>query len=237
MARRGTGSPLHLPRGIGSLAQPKPTTPPTPPSRRMGAGWQRRTATTGCHKSGVDARRGAHATATGERSRATGAVFRPDPTGARIAIEASGIWWWFVDLVERLGHHAVLSNPKQTKAIAAARLKNDRVDAEQIGEIQRFPSAPRQLRGPDSPRPSQRQSCAEGPHQQRGQSHPPLGSRRRHASRAPAWSIASVVPGRPATEGLKIARVAFARRLAEIVYQLWKQEIDFVTLVRGRVRG
>jgi hypothetical protein len=31
---------------------------------------------------------------------------------------------------ERLGHHAVLSNPKQTKAIAAARLKNDRVDAE-----------------------------------------------------------------------------------------------------------
>jgi hypothetical protein len=35
-----------------------------------------------------------------------------------------------VDLVERLGHHAVLSNPKQTKAIAAARLKNDRVDAE-----------------------------------------------------------------------------------------------------------
>ncbi len=46
--------------------------------------------------------------------------------GSQIAIEASGTWWWFVDLVERLGHHAVLSNPKQTKAIAAARLKNDR---------------------------------------------------------------------------------------------------------------
>jgi len=42
------------------------------------------------------------------------------PPGARIAIEASGTWWWLVDLVERLGHHAVLSNPKQTKAIAGA---------------------------------------------------------------------------------------------------------------------
>jgi transposase len=40
---------------------------------------------------------------------------------ARVAIEASGTWWWFVDLLERLGHQPVLSNPKQTKAIAAAR--------------------------------------------------------------------------------------------------------------------
>ena len=38
-------------------------------------------------------------------------------------------------------------------------------------------------------------------------------------------------------KGMKIARVALARRLAEIVYQIWKQEIDFVTLVRGGVRG
>ena len=34
--------------------------------------------------------------------------------------------------MERVGHHAVLSNPKQTTAIAAARLKNDRVDAERL---------------------------------------------------------------------------------------------------------
>ena len=59
------------------------------------------------------------------------------PRGARIAIEASGTWWWFVDLVERLGHHPVLSNPKQTKAIAAARLKNDRVDAERLALLLR----------------------------------------------------------------------------------------------------
>jgi hypothetical protein len=35
---------------------------------------------------------------------------------------------------------------------------------------------------------------------------------------------------------MKIARVALARRLAEIVYQMLKQDMDFVTLVRGGVR-
>jgi transposase len=63
--------------------------------------------------------------------------FAQVPRGAQIAIETSGTWWWFVDLVERLGHHAVLSNPKQTKAIAAARLKNDRVDAERLALLLR----------------------------------------------------------------------------------------------------
>lgn len=54
------------------------------------------------------------------------------PAPAQVAIEASGTWWWLVDLLERLGHQPVLSHPKQTKAIAAARLKNDRVDAERL---------------------------------------------------------------------------------------------------------
>ena len=54
------------------------------------------------------------------------------PPHTPIAIEASGTWWWLVDLLEELGHQPVLSNPKQTKAIAAARLKNDRVDAERL---------------------------------------------------------------------------------------------------------
>src|SRR5215475_7993256 len=52
------------------------------------------------------------------------------PPHTPVAIEASGTWWWLVDLLERLGHDPILSHPKQTKAIAAARLKNDRVDAE-----------------------------------------------------------------------------------------------------------
>jgi len=35
---------------------------------------------------------------------------------SRVAIEASGTWWWLVDLLEGLGHQPVLSHPKQTKA-------------------------------------------------------------------------------------------------------------------------
>src|SRR5215831_11462421 len=59
------------------------------------------------------------------------------PPQTPIAIEASGTWWWLVDLVEHLGHRPVLSHPKQTKAIAAARLKNDRVDAERLALLLR----------------------------------------------------------------------------------------------------
>jgi len=54
------------------------------------------------------------------------------PADTPVAIEASGTWWWLVDLLEGLGHRPMLSHPKQTKAIAAARLKNDRVDAERL---------------------------------------------------------------------------------------------------------
>src|SRR5205807_2453583 len=65
------------------------------------------------------------------------------PPHTPIAIEASGTWWWLVDLLEELGHQPVLSNPKQTKAIAAARLKNDRVDAERLALLLRGDLLPR----------------------------------------------------------------------------------------------
>lgn len=69
--------------------------------------------------------------------------FRQLPAPASVAIEASASWWWLVDLLERLGHHPVLSHPKQTKAIAAARLKNDRVDAERLALLLRGDLLPR----------------------------------------------------------------------------------------------
>ncbi len=65
------------------------------------------------------------------------------PAPAAVAIEASGTWWWFADLLERLGHQPVLSHPKQTKAIAAAKLKNDRVDAERLALLLRADLLPR----------------------------------------------------------------------------------------------
>lgn len=63
--------------------------------------------------------------------------FAQVPPPARVAIEASSTWWWLVDLLEQLGHQPVLSHPKQTRAIAAARLKNDRVDAERLVQLLR----------------------------------------------------------------------------------------------------
>jgi transposase len=61
--------------------------------------------------------------------------FFGDLPRAKVAIEATGTWWWLVDLLEELGHEPVLSHPKQTKAIASARLKNDRVDAERLASL------------------------------------------------------------------------------------------------------
>src|SRR5262245_49815840 len=58
--------------------------------------------------------------------------FAQFPPRTPVAIEAAGTWWWLVDLLERLGHQPVLSHPKATKAIAAARLKNDKVDAQRL---------------------------------------------------------------------------------------------------------
>ena len=55
--------------------------------------------------------------------------------GSRIAIEATGNWWWVVDLAEECGHEVVLSNPKKTRAIADACLKNDQVDSEQLWHL------------------------------------------------------------------------------------------------------
>src|SRR5262249_56617344 len=59
------------------------------------------------------------------------------PPSSPIAIEASGTWWWLVDLLERLGHRPVLSHPKETKTIASARLKNDQVDAQRLALLLR----------------------------------------------------------------------------------------------------
>ncbi len=59
------------------------------------------------------------------------------PPRTPVAIEATGTWWWLVDLLEGLGHQPVLSHPKATKAIAAARLKNDKVDAQRLALLLR----------------------------------------------------------------------------------------------------
>jgi transposase len=63
-------------------------------------------------------------------------VLRKLPQGSKIALEATGSWWWFVELAQRTGHEVVMSHyPKQTKAIASARLKSDKVDAVMLAKL------------------------------------------------------------------------------------------------------
>lgn len=62
-------------------------------------------------------------------------VLKKLPQGSKIAFEATGSWWWFVDLAQRTGHEVVMSHPKQTKAITSARLKSDKVDALMLAKL------------------------------------------------------------------------------------------------------
>jgi transposase len=56
---------------------------------------------------------------------------------AKIAVESGYGWYWLVEELELMGHEVHLSNPVQTKAIAHARLKNDRVDAVMLANLLR----------------------------------------------------------------------------------------------------
>jgi transposase len=59
------------------------------------------------------------------------------PARTHIALEATGSWWWFVEKARSMGHEVCLSHPKQTKAIASARLKSDKVDALMLARLLR----------------------------------------------------------------------------------------------------
>lgn len=57
------------------------------------------------------------------------------PPGTKMAVEATGSWWWFVEKAREMGHEVYLSHPKQTKAIASAKLKSDKVDALMLAKL------------------------------------------------------------------------------------------------------
>ncbi len=77
------------------------------------------------------------------------------PAGTPAAFEAAFGWGWLVELLEDYGFDPHLVHPLQCKAIASARLKNDKVDAAILAQLLRAdlpeawiaPPATRQLRG------------------------------------------------------------------------------------------
>src|SRR5690348_15482100 len=77
------------------------------------------------------------------------------PPGTPVAFEAAFGWGWLVELLEDYGFAPHLVHPLQCKAIASARLKNDKVDAAILAQLLRAellpeawiaPPAVRQLR-------------------------------------------------------------------------------------------
>ena len=53
----------------------------------------------------------------------------------RIVLEASTKAFWMADRLEELGHEAVVVDPGKTKAIGAARIKHDKLDAKILAEL------------------------------------------------------------------------------------------------------
>jgi transposase len=77
------------------------------------------------------------------------------PSGTPVAFEAAYGWGWLVELLEDYGFDPHLVHPLRCKAIASARLKNDKVDAAILAQLLRAdllpeawiaPPAVRQLR-------------------------------------------------------------------------------------------
>src|SRR6266705_6152188 len=77
------------------------------------------------------------------------------PAGTPAAYEAAFGWGWLLELLEGYGFEPHMVHPLQCKAIASARLKNDKVDAATLAQLLRAdllpeawiaPPAVRQLR-------------------------------------------------------------------------------------------
>jgi transposase len=75
-----------------------------------------------------------------------------EPEGTQVALEATYGWEWLAELLEDAGYELHLAHPLRTRAIAAARVKTDAVDAATLAQLLRaglLPEAyiaPRELR-------------------------------------------------------------------------------------------
>ncbi len=55
----------------------------------------------------------------------------------RIVIESMSSWYWLYDLLTGKGMDVIISNPAKTKAIASAKIKNDKVDSHMLAQLLR----------------------------------------------------------------------------------------------------
>jgi transposase len=62
--------------------------------------------------------------------------------GAPVAFEAAYGWGWLAELLDELSLEPHLVHPSRCKAIAAARLKDDRVDARTLTQLRGHSTRP-----------------------------------------------------------------------------------------------
>ena len=55
----------------------------------------------------------------------------------KIVIESMSSWYWLYDLLTGEGFKVVISNPVKTKAIASAKIKNDKLDSHMLAQLLR----------------------------------------------------------------------------------------------------
>ena len=73
-----------------------------------------------------------------------------DPDGTHVALEATYGWEWLADLLEEVGYDVHLAHPLRTRAIAAARVKTDAVDAPTLAQLSGPGCCPRRTSPPPS---------------------------------------------------------------------------------------
>ena len=85
------------------------------------------------------------------------------PPGTPAAFEAAFGWGWLVELLEDYGFAPHLVHPLQCKAIASARLKNDKVDAAILAQLLRADLLPEAWIAPPRGAPAAGAAAAPGP--------------------------------------------------------------------------
>jgi len=84
------------------------------------------------------------------------------PSGTPVAFEAAFGWGWLVELLEDHGFDPHLVHPLRCKAIASARLKNDKVDAAILAQLLRADLLPEARGRPAAGTPAPRAAAAPG---------------------------------------------------------------------------
>ena len=59
------------------------------------------------------------------------------PEETEIVMESTSVWESIYDIIDKLGYKAKLANPSRTRAIAEARIKTDKIDAETLCDLLR----------------------------------------------------------------------------------------------------